>query len=290
LIDILQLLANGIPAGVVYALVALGIVLIHNGTRVVHFGYGDQVTLAAYLVVIGQVVFGLGLWPALLVSLALSCLLGLVVYLGILAPIRRTPLLVQVIATLAIGSGIREGLRAFMGPDPWPFPSLVTSRVLDLGGIYVTSANLAVVVASVVITAALFAFFRLSKHGQAILAASENAVGASLVGISVGRVFASIWMVASLLAAGAAILLAPVVSLTPDMGLVAIKGFCAAVLGGFRSLPGAVVGGVLLGLVETAAGFYISTAAKDVVAYAVLIVVVIFMPQGLLGHARAKKV
>jgi branched-chain amino acid transport system permease protein len=290
LIDILQLLANGVPAGTVYALIALGIVLIHNGTHVVHFGYGDQVTLSAYLVVIGQVVFGLALWPALLLSLALSGLLGLVIYLGILSPIRRTPLLVQIIATLAIGAGMREGLRAFMGPDPWPFPSFIASRVFDLGGVFVTSANLAVVVVSIGITAALFAFFRLSKYGQAILAASDNAVGASLVGISVGRVYAGIWLVASLLAAIAAFLLAPVVSLQPDMGLVAVKGFCAAVLGGFRSLPGAVLGGVLLGLIETAAGFYISTAAKDVIAFAVLIAVVIFMPQGLLGRARTKKV
>jgi branched-chain amino acid transport system permease protein len=288
--DILQLIANGIPAGVMYSLVALCIVLIHNGTNVVHFGYGDQITLAAYIVVIAQTIFGAPLWLAITASILISALFGLFIYMAILAPLRRTPLLVQLIATLAIGTGIREGLRAFMGPDPWPFPALVTPRVFNLGDVFVTSANVAAVVIAVVITAILFTFFKVSKYGQAIMAACENAKGASIVGIPVTKVFAGIWIVASVIAAVSAILMAPVVTLSPDMGLIAIKGFCAAVLGGFTSLPGAIVGGILLGLIETAAGFYISTAAKDVVAYGVLIAVVIFMPQGLFGKAQLKKV
>lgn len=288
--DILQLIANGIPAGVMYSLVALCIVLIHNGTNVVHFGYGDQITLAAYIVVIAQTIFGAPLWLAITSSILISAIFGLFIYLAILAPLRKTPLLVQLIATLAVGTGIREGLRAFMGPDPWPFPALVAPRVFNLGDVFVTSANVAAVVIAVVITVVLFTFFKVSKYGQAIIAACENARGASIVGISVTKVFAGIWIVASVIAAVSAILMAPVVTLSPDMGLIAIKGFCAAVLGGFSSLPGAIVGGILLGLIETAAGFYISTAAKDVVAYGVLIAVVIFMPQGLFGKAKLKKV
>jgi branched-chain amino acid transport system permease protein len=288
--DILQLIANGIPAGVMYSLVALCIVLIHNGTNVVHFGYGDQITLAAYLVVIAQTIFGAPLWLAITASIIISGLFGTFIYLAILAPIRKTPLLVQVIATLAVGTGIREGLRAFMGPDPWPFPALVAPRVFNLGEVFVTSANIAAVAISLLITVALFVFFKVSKYGQAIIAACENAKGASIIGISVTKVFVGIWIVASVLAAVSAILMAPVVTLSPDMGLIAIKGFCAAVLGGFASLPGAIVGGILLGLIETAAGFYISTAAKDVVAYGVLIAVVIFMPQGLFGKPQLKKV
>ena len=288
--DILQLIANGIPAGVMYSLVALCIVLIHNGTNVVHFGYGDQITFAAYMVVIAQSFFGAPLWLAITSAIIISGIFGMLIYLAILAPIRKTPLLVQVIATLAIGTALREGMRAFMGPDPWPFPALVAPRIFNLDGIFVTSANIAAVVISVLITAALFAFFKVSKYGQAIIAACENPRGASIVGISVLKVFTGIWIVASVIAAVSAILMAPVVTLSPDMGVIGVKGFCAAILGGFTSLPGAIVGGILLGLIETAAGYYISTAAKDVVAYGVLIAVVIFMPQGLFGKAQLKKV
>jgi len=284
------LIASGIPAGVMYSLVALCIVLIHNGTNVVHFGYGDQIAFAAYLVVIVQTFGGAPLWVAIVSSIFISAIFGLFIYAAILAPLRRTPLLVQIIATLAIGTALREGMRAFMGPDPWPFPALVTPKIFDLGGVFVTSANIAAVAIAFVITAALFMFFKLSKYGQAIIAACENAKGASIVGISVSKVFAGIWIVASVIAAISAVLMAPVLTLSPEMGLIGIKGFCAAILGGFTSLPGAIVGGILLGLIETAAGYYISTAAKDVVAYSVLIGVVIFRPQGLFGKAQLKKV
>lgn len=288
--DILQLIANGISAGVMYSLVALCIVLIHNGTNVVHFGYGDQIAFAAYLVVIAQTFMGAPLWVAFVSSIVISAIFGLLIYTAILAPLRRTPLLVQIIATLAIGTALREGMRAYMGPDPWPFPALVPPKIFDFGGVFITSANIAAVAIAMVVTVALFSFFKFSKYGQAIIAACENAKGASIVGISVSKVFAGIWIVASVIAAISAFLMAPVVTLSPEMGLIGIKGFCAAILGGFTSLPGAIVGGILLGLIETAAGYYISTAAKDVVAYGVLIAVVIFRPQGLFGKRQLKKV
>lgn len=288
--DLLQLLANGIPAGIMYGLVAMGIILIHNGTNVVHFGYGEQITLAAYSVIILQVVFGAPLPLAVLGAFVVSCLFALVCYFGVMAPLRRSPLLVQLIATLAIGMAVREGLRAYMGPDPWPFPTFVPSRVFDWGGVFVTSANLAAVGAAVVIAGLLFSFFRFTKYGKAMLAASENPRGAQLVGVPILAVFAAIWLLAAVLAAASAMLLTPIVGLTPDMCLIAIKGFCAAILGGFTSLPGAIVGGILLGLFETSAGYFISSAAKDAVAFAALIVVVILRPNGLLGRVRMKKV
>lgn len=288
--DLLQLLINGVPAGIMYALVAMGIILIHNGTNVVHFGYGEQITLAAYCVVIMQVVLGAPLWLALVASLLISMVFSLLCYFGIMAPLRRSPLLVQLIATLAIGMAVREGLRAYMGPDPWPFPTIVPPQVFDLGGVFLTSASLVAVLSAVCLAGLLFLLFRFSKYGKAMLAASENPRGCLIVGIPVTRIFAAIWIVASVLAMASAMLLTPIVGLTPDMGLIAIKGFCAAILGGFTSLPGAVVGGILLGVIETSAGYFISTAAKDVVAFVALIVVVILRPNGLLGHTRIKKV
>lgn len=288
--DLLQLLANGIPAGILYAIVAMGIILIHNGTNVVHFGYGEQLTLAAYSVVILQVIVGTSLPVAVLGAFVISAAFSLVCYFGIMAPLRRSPLLVQVIATLAIGMAVREGLRAYMGPDPWPFPSFVPPRVFDWGGVFVTSGNLVAVGASLLLAGLLFAFFSFSKYGKAILAASENPRGALIVGIPIVRVFAGIWLLAAILAATSAMLLTPIVGLTPDMGLIAIKGFCAAILGGFTSLPGAIVGGILLGLFENVAGYFISSAVKDVIAFGALILVVVLRPNGILGRTRVRKV
>lgn len=288
--DLLQLLVNGVPAGIMYALVAMGIVLIHNGTNVVHFGYGEQITLAGYSVVLLKVMVGVSLPVAVIGAFLISGLFSLVCYFGVMAPLRRSPLLVQVIATLAIGMAVREGLRAYMGPDPWPFPTFVPPRVFDLGGVFITSANLVAIGSSLLIAALLFGFFGFSKYGKAMLAASENPRGALLVGVPIIKVFAGIWLLAGVLAAASAMLLTPIVGLTPDMGLIAIKGFCAAILGGFTSLPGAIIGGILLGLFEAAAGYFISSAVKDVVAFAALILVVVLRPNGILGRARIRKV
>jgi branched-chain amino acid transport system permease protein len=285
-----QTLVSGITAGAVYALVALGFVVLHRGTRIVHFGLGDQLTLSAYLVVIGQVYLGLGFAVAILVSLALSVCFGLLFERAVMRPLRASPLLVMVIATLAIGAAIREGLRAGMGPSPWPIPFLLTPAPFSIGGLVLVPANLAVVGVAAVFVLGLFLMLRFTRFGRAIVAVYENPTGAAIVGISVPAVQARLWGLASVLAAVAGIMVAPLITLSPDMGSVGIKGFAAAVLGGFNSLPGAIAGGVLLGVVETAAGVYVSSAMKDVVSYVLLIACVLVLPQGLFGKVEARKV
>jgi branched-chain amino acid transport system permease protein len=285
-----QILVSGITAGAVYALVALGFVVLHRGTRIVHFGLGDQLTLSAYIVVIGQVYFELSFVAAVVLSLLLSAGFGVLVERTIMRPLRASPLLVMVIATLAIGAAIREGLRAAMGPLPWPIPFLLTPAPFTLGGLVLVPANLAVVGVAAVVVVALFLALRFTRFGRAIVAVYENPTGAAIVGISVPAVHARLWGLASVLAAIAGIMVAPLITLSPDMGTIGIKGFAAAVLGGFNSLPGAIAGGVLLGVVETAAGVYISSAMKDVVSYALLIACVLLLPHGLFGRAEARKV
>lgn len=285
-----QILLSGVTAGSIYALVALGFVLIHKATRVVHFGLGEQVTLGAYLVIIGQFRTGLPFYPAILLALVAAGAIGFLIERLIMRPIRLRPVLVQVIATLAVGLAIRECLRAFMGPQAWPFRFLLSPDPVRIGGLYFAWANLAIVVASFAVMAALYAFFTSTKLGKAVLAACENQVGAFLMGIPVPTVLSAIWIMASVLAAIAGILIAPIVTLSPEMGLIGIKGFTAAVLGGFNSLPGAVVGGFLLGVIETAAGIYVSTAMKDATTFLLLILVIILKPHGLFGYRAVKKV
>lgn len=284
-----QVLVSSITAGAVYALIALGFVLIHKGTGVVHFGYGDQVTFGAYLVLIAQVVLGLPFWLSVSVALLLSALLGALIYGGFMWPLRNTSLLARIIASLAIGTVLREFVRAYMGPNAWPFPFLLSPTALSIGGILVVPANLAIVGVALGILSLLFLLFEKTIYGRAIIGACDNQTGASLVGVRVSTVFLAIWVLASVLATVAGILVAPLLTLSPDMGLIGIKGFTAAVLGGFNSLFGAVVGGIVLGVLEALAGTYISSALKDMISYSILIAVILVRPQGLLGTLIMRK-
>jgi branched-chain amino acid transport system permease protein len=285
-----QVLVSSVTAGAVYALIALGFVLVHKGTGVVHFGYGDQVTFGAYLVLMGQTLAGLPFGAAVVAALIASVLLGAVIYGAFMWPLRHASLLTRIIATLALGTALREFLRSYMGPDAWPFPFLLSPTAVPVAGVLVVPANLAIVGIAFAVLVALYLLFDRTLYGKAILAACENGVGASLVGVHVSTVFLLIWILASVLATIAGILVAPLLTLSPDMGLIGIKGFTAAVLGGFNSLPGAIAGGIVLGVLEALAGTYISSALKDMISYAILIAVILLRPQGLMGELVSRKV
>jgi branched-chain amino acid transport system permease protein len=230
--------------------------------------------------------FGVSVGAAVL----LSVLLGAIIYGGFMWPLRNASLLARIIASLALGTVLREFVRAYMGPNAWPFPFLLSPTAVSVAGILVVPANLAIVGVAFGILAALFLLFEKTVYGKAILAACDNQVGASLVGVRVSKVFLAIWVLASVLATLAGILVAPLLTLSPDMGLIGIKGFTAAVLGGFNSLPGAVVGGIALGVLEALAGTYVSSALKDMISYSILIIVILARPQGLLGRLTVRKV
>lgn len=287
---IVQLLVSAVVAGSVYALVGLAFVLIYRGTRIVHFGLGDQLTLGAYIVVILQVFLGFSFAAAIAGALLLSAGVGMLIDRFILRPISHYDAVIPIIATLAVGLVIREGIRAFMGPNAWAFPFLLPPDPIQIDGIFFAWSNLAILVVALLVLGLLYALFTFSRLGKAIIAACENRVGAFLVGVPVPWMVSFIWCIASVLAAIAGILIAPIVTLTPDMGWIAIKGFAAAVLGGFTSLPGAVLAGFGIGVLETIAGTYISTAMKDAITYIVMIAFIIARPQGILGALRVKKV
>ncbi|GAC1439714.1 MAG: branched-chain amino acid ABC transporter permease [Terriglobales bacterium] len=285
-----QITLSGITAGSVYALIALAFVLIYKGTNVIHFGLGDQVSFGAYLVVIVQLYTGMPSGLSIVLALIGAGVFGFLLETVIMRPIAARPILVQIIATLAIGLGIREGLRAFMGPQGWPFPFLLSPTPHSYHGIYFAWANLAIVMAALLIMLALYSLFTFSKLGRAVIATCQNRTGAFLVAIPVPSILSSIWIIASILAAVAGILLAPVVTLSPDMGAIGIKGFTVAALGGFTSLGGAVVAGFLLGFLETASGVYISTAFKDATTFVALLLIIAIRPQGLFGRNIIRKV
>lgn len=285
-----QAVASGITAGSIYALVALAFVLVYKGTRVVNFGQGEQVMLGAYLALVLNTFVGLPFGAAVALALLLAGAFGLLIQVVVLRHIAQSPPLTKIIAMLAIGLILREGARALLGSNAYPFPFLLSPAPVRMGGVLLTPANLAIVVAALAVMAVFYVFFRYARLGKALRAACENPEAAALMGISVPFVFGSIWVLASAIAAIAGVLLAPLVTLTPDMGLMAIKGWVAAVVGGFTSLPGAVVGGIVLGVIETVTGSYVSTALKDGVTYLLLILILIVRPSGLLERRAVKKV
>jgi branched-chain amino acid transport system permease protein len=205
-------------------------------------------------------------------------------------PLRNASLLARIIASLALGTVLREFVRAYMGPNAWPFPFLLSQTAVSLAGVLVVPANLAIVAVSLGVLGLLFLLFEKTIYGKAIIAACDNQIGASIVGVRVSTVFLAIWILASVLATLAGILVAPLLTLSPDMGLIGIKGFTAAILGGFNSLSGAVVGGITLGILEALAGTYISSALKDMISYSILIIVILVRPQGLFGTLTMRKV
>lgn len=286
----IQLLLSGAIAGSVYALLAIGLVLIHNGTGVVNFGFGDQLMVGVYFLVFAQQFLGFSLPLAILAAIVISGLLGLAIQGLVMTPLRNRPVLIPIVATIAIGAALREGTRAFMGPNPWPVPFLLSTSPYRIGDISIVPSDLAILGTAVVIMIFLYVFFEFTKYGQAILAACANPTGALIVGIPAGATTTGIWVLSSMLAAIAGIVIAPLTTLTPDIGLIAIKGFAAAVLGGFASLPGAVVGGILLGIIEALSGYYVSSAMKDIVSYAILVAVIVLLPTGLFNRASVRKV
>ena len=286
----MQVIASGLMAGSVYALIAVGFVLIYKGTRIVHFGQGEQIMLGAYLVV---VLFSLWHWPlgyAIAGAIAVSGLLGLVLERFVFRALMSKPPLTMLIATLAVGVILREGVRAVMGSNAYAFPFLLPPTTLDFGQVLIGLDSLGVVAISMVVMLVFFVLFQHTRFGRAVRAACENQTAAALVGVSVPLVFSSIWVASSVLAAIAGILIGPSLIVTPDMGGIALRAWVAAVIGGFTSLPGAVVGGLLLGTIETAAGAYISSAFKDGVTYGLLIAVLLIKPTGLFAKRHVKKV
>lgn len=284
-----QVLIGAIAIGCIYGLIALGFVMLYNGTGVIHFGYGDQATFSAYFVIIFMHYYGASAGLAMTGALALAALTGVLIYYLVMRPLATWSPLVQMMATLALGIGFREFMRAFMGPSSWPFPFLLSPVPFRFGSLTLVPANLGVVAAVMMILLALYLFFEHTRIGKGIIASCENRVGASLVGVRTSYVFLGVWVLSSVLACVAGILIAPILTLSPDLGLIAIKGFVAAVLGGF-TLGGAVVGGIVLGILETLSGVYISTALKDFVTFSLLILALLLRPQGIFGAAALKKV
>lgn len=288
-----HLLVTGLSNGSLYALVGLGLVVIYKATAVVNFAHGEVFMLGGFLAYTFHVLLGLPYFLALVLALLGSLLVGMLTERCAYRPLMRSSIVSMVLASVGFSFILRGTARYFWGGkgDFIPFPPVFTYEPIMLGELLLTPQSLVTLAGSLVIMGLFAAFFRLTKMGKMMQATAENQRAAALVGIRIARVFAIIWGVGAVVGAAAGVLMAPLTLLYPDMGgMLLIRSFAAAVLGGFGSLPGAVVGGFVVGLVENLAAGYIATSLQDIAPFVVIILVLILRPTGLFGTANITKV
>jgi len=279
----LQVLVSGIATGCIYGLVALSFVLIYKATETVSFMQGELLMVGAFAVLALNVAAGWPLWIAALAGVAGMVLLGAVLERTVLHRAIGQPHLTAVLLTFGLGMMLRGSVTTVPAASqsmhrlPVPFGG----ETLRIGQLVVAAEHVAVILATLVLALALTLFFRYTRAGLALRACSENPRVASLMGVSVPRMHTLAWALGAGLAACAGLLLAPVTFVHLNMGLIALKAFPAAVLGGMTSLPGALLAGIFLGVAEAIAGLALPEGVKDVVPYVLLMLALLLFPTGM---------
>jgi branched-chain amino acid transport system permease protein len=287
---ILQLLFTGIGIGAVYALVALGFVLIFRATNVVNFAQGEFSMVAAFTMVVFAVDLGWPYWLSFLVSLAAMALVGVVFNLGVYYPLRHRSFLPVIIATIGASIFLANAVLALYGPQPQVLQGWFETPGLQLGPVYLDSQYLLIVAVTMVLVGFQYWFFERTLIGKKLQATSQDKEMASLLGIPVSAMIMLTFVYSALLGGIAGILVAPILFVSIQMGAtIALKAFAATIIGGFGDVAGAIIGGLALGVVETFGAAYVSVPYKDGFAFLVLVAFLIFRPQGIFGERVAEK-
>ncbi|HJO62683.1 MAG TPA: branched-chain amino acid ABC transporter permease [Desulfobacterales bacterium] len=287
---LLQVILSGLATGSIYALVALGLALIYNTTEHVNFAQGEMSMVSAF---IGFTFFhsaGFSLPVAFLLTLAVSAVLGIIVERLVIRPAMRAPHFNIFIITLGL-SIVMKSLAGFIwSHDDFPYPSIFPNETITVGNATIDMISIGNIGTTVILMLMLFIFFKYTRYGTAMRAVSHSQNAALLMGISVKQSFSITWAISFLVAAVAGILMAPVVFLSTHMGMVVINGFAAAILGGWGSIPGSIIGGMLLGIIDNVAPLYLPSQIKNVVPFMVICIVLVIRPKGIMGIERLTKV
>lgn len=283
---IAQTIASGITNGVVYALIGVGFALIFNASDVINFAQGEFVMIGGFTYVAVHDAIG-NVWVSVLVAIVVPALVGAAVYLGLIAPLRRTSVLRVVMLTLALSVVLKGAALVREGPNPYTAPGLTGNKPLHVLGASITRQSVWLAGALVVVSIALWVFFNRSSLGLRMIACAVDRRAASLCGIDVRRMIFLSWVLSAVLTGLAGALLTPVANVTYDEGFAfSLNGFAAAALGGVGSMSGAIVGGLIIGLANAFAGSYFPTSLSnyhDIVGLVVLVLVLVIRPSGLFG-------
>lgn len=288
----LQLILSGVALGCIYALIALGFVLVYKATEAVNFAQGELMMLGAVSGFILMKWVGLPFFWACLVALIGMAGFGVLLERLVIRPILGQPQFTVVMLTIGLGYLTRGLVTMVPGiaADTHVLEAPYAGLVWNLGGLVLSAEQGIVILVTLALCALLFVMFKYTVLGIAMQAASQNQLAAYYMGIPVKRLNGLVWGLSALVATVAGLLLAPITFVHVNMGFIDLKAFPAAVVGGFGSMPGAVVGGLVIGLVESLAGFYLPEGVKDIAAYVVVLVMLVVKPNGLFGEKLRKKV
>ena len=287
-------LLNGISLGSVYAIIALGYTMVYGIAKMLNFAHGDVIMVGSYVAFVAINNMGLPIPISILLSVIVCTVLGVVIEGIAYRPLRHASKLAVLITAIGVSYFLQNMALLIFGADTQSFTSVVQVKPLSLAGgqLNISGETIVTILACVVIMIGLMAFIKYSKAGHAMLAVSEDDGAARLMGINVNRTISLTFAIGSALAAIAGVLLCSAYpSLTPYTGsMPGIKAFVAAVFGGIGSIPGAFIGGILLGIIEILARAYISSQLSDAIVFSVLIIVLVVRPTGLMGKEIQEKV
>jgi len=294
----LQQLVNGLSLGSIYALIALGYTMVYGVLRLINFAHGDVYMVGAYAgYYLSRKLKGdepslIGALVVMLGAMLVCAVLGVIIERFAYRPVRRAARLTLLITAIGVSLFIENGAQLVFGPDPKFFPSLAPRADFIVGGVRLTSEQLTVIALSFLLMVLLRFFILKTRTGKAMRAVSFNLDAAKLMGISTDRIIAITFGLGSALAAAAGVLIGmQIPKIDPLMGInYGLKAFVAAVLGGIGNVPGAVLGGLLIGTSEVMVVGYLSSTYRDAIAFGILILVLLLRPQGILGRAQKEKV
>lgn len=289
---LLQLTLAGVSQGCVYGLVALGFVLIYKATEAVSLAQGELMMLGAFCGLALIAIAGMPFWLAIPLAIAATGIVGVVIERFLIRPILGQPIFSVVMLTLGIGYIIRSLVTMVpsIGTETHVLPVPYQGVIWQIGGVTIDAVQVVVIVSTAVLCGALYSLFRFTRIGIAMQAVSQNQLAAYYMGIPVSALNGIVWGLAAVVASVAGLLLAPITFVHANMGFIGLKALPAAVVGGFGSLPGAIAGGVLIGLSESFAGFFLPEGMKDIAPYLLVLLMLVIKPNGLFGESTRKKV
>ncbi len=287
-----QQIVNGVSLGSIYALIALGYTMIYGIIKLINFAHGDIYMLGAYMGFVCITRFGLPFLPSLVLAMVGSALAGIVIERIAYRPMRNAPRIAALITAIGVSFFLENGMNLLASPQPRTFPAVFAPTVYQVGGVVVNNQQIMILVSAFVLMLALTYIVNRTKAGKAMRAVSFDADAARLMGINIDRVISTTFALGSALAAAAGVLVGIYYnSIDPLMGMMpGIKAFIAAVVGGIGILPGAMLGGIIMGLVEAMVSGFFSSTFRDAAAFAILILILLIKPTGILGQNVKEKV